>query len=138
MSEQDNLDVIRRGYEAFGRGDLDALLRLFDNDIEWVTPGPADMPIAGRRRGVQEVAQFFRILGETFDIQRFEPKEFIAKDDRVVVLGEDTAQIRNTETTVDYAWVHVFKLKDGRIASFCEYGDMTAVVAALRAAQTAT
>ena len=137
MSEQENLDIIRRGYEAFGRGDLDTLLSLFDKDIEWVTPGPPELLTAGRRRGIPAVAEFFRTLGDTFEIQRFEPKEFIAQGDRVVVIGDDTSRIKSTGAIVDYAWAHVFRLMDGRVVSLHEYGDTSAVVAGLRGAQTA-
>ena len=46
MSEQENLEVVRKGYEAFGRGDIPGLLSLLDPQISWVTPGPKDLPIA--------------------------------------------------------------------------------------------
>ena len=39
MSAQDNKDIIQRGYEAFFAGDLDTVMSLFDDDIEWVQPG---------------------------------------------------------------------------------------------------
>ena len=138
MNEQQNLEIIRRGYEAFGRGDLDALLSLFADNIEWVSPGPADLPTAGTRRGRQQVADFFRILDELFEFQRFEPKTFIAQDDRVVVLGEDTARIKATGKVLDSAWAHAFSLRDGKVASFHEYIDTAAIVAELRSAQART
>ena len=138
MNEQQNLEIIRRGYEAFGRGDLDALLSLFADNIEWVSPGPADLPTAGTRRGRQQVADFFRIVNELFEFQRFEPKTFIAQDDRVVVLGEDTARIKATGKVLDSAWAHAFSLRDGKVASFHEYIDTAAIVAELRSVQART
>ena len=138
MNEQQNLEIIQRGYEAFGRGDLDALLSLFADNIEWVSPGPADLPTAGTRRGRQQVADFFRILDELFEFQRFEPKTFIAQDDRVVVLGEDTARIKATGKVLDSAWAHAFSLRDGKVASFHEYIDTAAIVAELRSVQART
>ena len=138
MNEQQNLEIIRRGYEAFARGDLDALLSLFADNIEWVSPGPSDLPTAGTRRGRQQVADFFRILNELFEFQRFEPKTFIAQDDRVVVLGEDTARIKATGKVLDSAWAHAFSLRDGKVASFHEYIDTAAIVAELRSVQART
>ena len=44
---EENLDVIRRGYEAFGRGDINALLESFDEQINWVTPGPPELATSG-------------------------------------------------------------------------------------------
>src|SRR5262245_8209050 len=104
MSEQQNLDVIRRAYEAFGRGDIEALLSLMEENIEWRTPGPADLPTAGVRRGRQEVGAFFALLNQTFEIQRFEPETFLAAGDRVVVLGSDTARVTATGKVLDEPW----------------------------------
>jgi hypothetical protein len=138
MNEQQNVEIVRRGYEAFGRGDLDALLSLFDENIEWFSPGPADLPTAGTRRGRQQVADFFKIVNEVFEFQRFEPQTFIAQDDRVVVLGEDTARIKATGKVLDSEWAHVFSLKDGKVVKFHEYIDTAAIVEELRTAQART
>ena len=134
MTEQQNLDIVRRGYEAFGRGDLDALLSLFDENIEWTTPGPSSLPTSGTRRGHGQVAAFFQSLNEVFEIQRFEPQHFVAQGDRVVVLGTDTSRIRATGATIDGHWAHSFLLRDGKVAVFHEYMDTAAAVAELQSA----
>lgn len=133
----DNLDVIRGGYEAFGRGDINALLELFDDQIHWVTPGPPELATSGKRTGRQAVAQFFAAVNEVFDIQRFEPKEFIAQGDRIVVLGEEAARVRSTGKLVELDWVHVFTMSNGKVVAFQEFFDTAAVVAALSGAHAA-
>jgi ketosteroid isomerase-like protein len=134
MSEHQNIETLRRGYELFGRGDIEGLLGLFDPNIEWVSPGPAELPTSGHRRGHQQVREFFNAVNETFDIQKFEPTEFIAQGDRVVVLGQETASIRATGKTITETWAHAFRLRDGKVVSFTEYLDTSATVAELRAA----
>ena len=134
MREQENLDIVRRGYEAFGRGDLDALLSLFDENIEWTTPGPSSLPTAGTRRGRAQVAAFFQSLNEVFEIERFEPRDFVAQGDRVVVLGTDRSRVRATGTSIDGHWAHTFLLRDGKVVAFHEYTDTAAAVAELQAA----
>jgi ketosteroid isomerase-like protein len=136
MSE-DNLAVVRRGYEAFGRGDINALLELLDDQIHWVTPGPPELATSGQRTGRQAVAEFFASVNEVFDIQRFEPKEFIAQGDRIVVIGDETARVRATAKTLELDWVHVFKMRTGKVVAFQEFFDTTAVVAAMGAAHAA-
>ena len=133
----DNLDVIRQGYGAFGRGDINALLELFDEQINWVTPGPPELATSGRRTGRQEVAEFFASVNKVFDIQRFQPKEFIAQGDRVVVLGDETAGVRATGKLLELDWVHVFTLRDGKVVAFQEFFDTAAVVAAMSAVHAA-
>jgi uncharacterized protein len=136
VSEQQNLEVIRRGYEAFGRGDIGTLLSLCSEDIEWISPGPPEIPTAGRRRGRQEVAEYFRLLTELYDFQRFEPLHFLADGDRVVVIGEDDVRFKATDGPIFAPWVHVFVIKNGKIARFQEYIDMSPVVAEMQAART--
>ena len=135
MGEQQNVEVVRRSYEAFGRGDMTTLLSFFDERIEWVSPGPPELATSGRRRGRQEVAEFFSAVDELFDIQRFEPREFIAQGDRVVVLGEETSRIKATGNVLDAEWAHVITVRNGKITAFQEYSDTAAIVAELRAAQ---
>lgn len=136
MSEQQNLDIVRQGYAAFGRGDIPALLNLLDPEVSWTTPGPADLPIAGTRRGPAAVGEFFAAVTSMLDFLRFEPQEFIAQGDRVIVTGFDAARVKLTGTTLpDFRWVHLFEVRGGKIVSFEEVGDMTPLVMDLRAAQ---
>ena len=134
---EENLDVIRRGYEAFGRGDINALLESFDEQINWVTPGPPELATSGNRTGRQAVAQFFTAVNDTFEIQRFEPREFLAQGDRIVVLGSETARVRTTGKVLELDWVHVFALRNRKVIAFQEFFDTAAVVAAMSAAHAA-
>ena len=138
MSEQQNLEIVKRGYEAFGRGDIQALLDLFADDIEWSSPGPPELPTAGTRRGRQQVAEFFQGVDQIFEIQQFEPKTFLAQGDLVVVLGTDTARIKATGKVVTDDWAHAFTVRDGKIVKMREYIDTSAVVAELNAAPART
>lgn len=133
MSEH-NVAIVRKGYEAFGRGDIETLLSLLAESVEWTSPGPADLPTAGARHGRQQVGEFFKVVNELFDFQRFEQKTFIAEGDRVVVLGESTLKVKATGKVLDDEWAHVFTLRAGQIVSFHEYIDTADVVAELRAA----
>lgn len=135
MSEQHNLAVVRQGYAAFGRGDISALLTIFDERITWVTPGPADLPTAGSRQGHAAVAEFFQALSNLVEVTRFEPVELIAKDDRVIAIGNETCRVKATGKEVDYRWVHVFTILDGKVTAFEEFGDLSALVIDVRSAR---
>src|SRR5688572_25084859 len=71
MNEQQNLDIVGQGYAAFGRGDIQGLLDLLDPQVTWTTPGGADVPMAGTRRGHAAVGEFFATLTSTLEITRF-------------------------------------------------------------------
>ena len=137
MSEQHNIEVLQRAYEAFGRGDMDTVLGQFHENIEWFTPGPADLPISGLRRGRQQVAEFFARLDELFEYERFEPKQFIANGDIVVVLGEESFRVKATGTRLEIEWAQVCEVKNGKVSHFHEYADVSALVEELRKAKAA-
>jgi ketosteroid isomerase-like protein len=132
MEQNSNVDIVRLGYEAFGRGDLTTLLTLFAEDISWVTPGPPELPTSGSRRGRQQVAEFFETLNTHFEFEQFTPREFIAEGDKVVVLGDEVARSRRTGRTIAMTWCHVFSMRAGQVSGFSEYFDTFAVVDAIR------
>src|SRR6266511_800663 len=96
-SEQENVRTVQRAYEAFGRGDIPAVLAMLTDDIEWSEPGSADvLPWGGERRGREQVGQFFQALDGALEFEAFEPREFIAQGDTVVVLGSERARVKAT------------------------------------------
>jgi ketosteroid isomerase-like protein len=135
MSEQENVDVVRTGYEAFGRGDIIGLLAQLDPHVEWLTPGPADLPTAGQRRGHDAVGEFFQTLSGLLDVERFEPKQFVAQGDMVIVIGDDTSRVKATGTRLEFRFVHAFTVRNGKVVRFEEFLDVSPLVAELRAAQ---
>ena len=128
MSEQQNLDVVHGVYAAFGRGDLEGILAQLDPDVTWRTPGAPILPTAGLRRGVAQVREFFGLLLSTLDIQDFQPADFLAQGDKVVVLGTSREGPKGTGRLVDFRWVHVFTLRSGTIVEFEEPADVSALV----------
>src|SRR5262245_64188390 len=105
MSEQENLEIVRNTYVAFGRGDLEGILALLDPQVSWRTPGPPDLPTAGLRHGVDEVRKFFGLLLNTFDIQDFRPADFLAQGEKVVVLVTSREGRKGMGSIVDFRWI---------------------------------
>ena len=107
-------------------------------NVEWITPGPSDLPTAGRRRGRQQVAEFFKGVNSLSEIQRFEPESFVSEGDRVVVLGNETTRFKATGKVLDMRWAHVFTVRNGKVVAFEEYQDTSALMAELRGVQART
>jgi len=127
-----NTEIVQSGYEFFGNGDIEGLLTLFSDDITWTVPEIENAPFAGTRSGAASVAEFFTQLAEAEDITRFEPLEFIAEGDKVVVLGESAATVRTTGKSYETDWVHVFHLHDGKVTEFTEFFDNAAATRAFQ------
>ncbi|WP_269502299.1 nuclear transport factor 2 family protein [Burkholderia sp. IMCC1007] len=133
MSEQSNAQLVQQAYAAFGRADIGGVLQTLSEDVDWFIPGPTDIvPFVGRRHGPQEVAAFFESLASTQTAARFEPLEFIASGDKVVVLGAQRWHVHSTGCTYEDEWVHVFTIENGKITKFTEYHDTAAEAAAHR------
>lgn len=115
MTEQDALAVVQRMYAAFGRGDVDELLALLDDTVNWRLAGPA--PYAGHRRGHAGVRDFFEKLAASVEVEHFAPRQFLAQGDTVVVIGEERLRARATGRTLIQDWAHVFTLRDGKVVS---------------------
>jgi hypothetical protein len=132
MSEQHNVQIVQECYAAILRGDIQALLNAMSEDVEWQLPGPNDMPWAGLNRGREQVARWWAIVGETCDVEQFEPREYIAHGDKVVVLGYDRVHVKVTGRTWENNWADVWTLHEGKVVSFRAYEDTAAIVAAVR------
>jgi uncharacterized protein len=130
MVEQNDVRTVHEIYAAFGRGDIPALLSAVAADVEWSIAGQPAVPHAGKRRGRKEVEQFFPVLAATEESEAFEPREFIAQGDQVVVLGYLRSRVKATGRTYESEWAHVWTLRDGKVTRFRTYEDTAAEVAA--------
>jgi ketosteroid isomerase-like protein len=130
MSEAQNLRIVQDAYAAFGRGDIQSLMGAFADDISWqAVTGSKHHPLAGVLRGKSQVQDFFKRLPEIQTFEEFEPREFIAQGDRVVVLGHYRARVMKGGT-FESDWAMVYRMRDGKVTQFQEFTDVVAVDAA--------
>jgi uncharacterized protein len=113
VSEQENKELIKKGYEAFSTGDVQTVMDLFDDDIEWVQPGRS--AISGTFHGKAEVMDFMSRLGEKAPVVTV--KRLIAEGDTVVAITDVTV---DGETTED---ADVFTVRDGKTVRMEVHGD---------------
>jgi ketosteroid isomerase-like protein len=120
----DNVGVIRGIYEAFGKGDVPAVLGAFDPQIEW---READGFMYADRNpyiGPMAVAQgvFQRIVGDS-DGFALSTHNFIAGGDHVVVEGRYRCTMKATGKPVNAQFAHVWTLRGGKVVRFQQYTD---------------
>jgi uncharacterized protein len=137
MNEQQNIEAVKQAYEAFGTGDMPTLLGMFDENIEWRTPDVEGSPFQSAYDGREAVAEFFKTIDEHENFSQFEPREFIAQGDRVVVLGALTSTVNSTGRNYQTEWVHFFTMRDGKITNFKEFFDTAAASKAFQKAANA-
>jgi len=131
MSEQDNTAIVKRIYEAFGRGDIEAILTNLADDVEWIVSGRQDgIPYAGTFHSRTGARDFFSLLGESISYDRFEPRRFVAEGDEVAVFGYYHGHVKTNGQAVETNWAMEWTLKDGKVTRFAVYDDTAAVAAA--------
>ena len=111
-----NVDAVQRCYAAVGRGDIPAVLDLLADDVEWTLQGPPAIPFAGTRHGKTGAAQFFTLVGGALEFHQFEPREIVAQGDTVVAIGYEHSLVKPTGRSLRQEWVHVYTLREGKIA----------------------
>lgn len=124
----DPLPIVRRAYAAHAAGDVASVFALLAPDVEIVqTP---DLPWGGRHVGHDGARAFFGALATWTDAKP-EPERFVEAGDDVVAIGRLRGHARGTGRPIDLEIVHVWTVRDARIARFAAYIDTPAMQRAL-------
>jgi uncharacterized protein len=104
MSEQDNIELIEKGYAAFAAGDVETVMSLFDDNIEWVQPG--ESAVSGTYHGKGELGQFLARLAEKSTTVKL--NRLLADGDLVVALTDVSVGDERGQDA------DVFTIRDGK------------------------
>jgi ketosteroid isomerase-like protein len=119
MGANENAAVLRRAYEAFNKGDIDTLVELFDESIQWHLPGRSSM--AKDYQGRDATLAYFGLIGqETGGTFRAELQHLLTDDDDHVVGIQRSTGERNGKR-LDVGNCIVFQVKDGRVTDGREH-----------------
>jgi uncharacterized protein len=118
----DNVEIVRRGYQAFEEGGVEAILQFVDPGIEWhMSAAFTRTPrVYHGHEGVREVFRFFE---EWIDDLGVDPHEFIDAGDRVIVPLRMHGRLRDTGEPVAYELVQVWLGRDGKAVKLITYPD---------------
>ena len=116
-----NSDVVQQAYDAFGRGDIPAVLEAQSDDVEWTVP--KTVPHGGSFRGRDGVGEFFQRLGELWENLSIDLEQLAEGGDEVVGVGRATGTRRGAGEA-GYGFTHVFTVRGGQVVRFREYVDL--------------
>ncbi len=125
MSDQ-QVSVVNRIYEAFGAGDVPAILECMAPDVDWEYAWPSSpMPWLQPGRGPAHVGSFFESLGSHLKFRSFEVNHVLAGDHVVVALVSLEAVVRSTgRSIVETDEAHIWYFDDaGRVSRFRHAAD---------------
>lgn len=120
-----NVQLARDIYDAFNRGDIAAVLGVFDPDIEWrEAEGNPYQPSGSPWVGGEAITQnlFIKIPAD-FDGFTVHPQVFHDAGDAVVVELRYSGTGKATGKNLDAQVCHVLKFRDGKLVSFQQFVD---------------
>jgi ketosteroid isomerase-like protein len=110
---RENVEVVRRGFEALSAGGVEAILPLIHPEFEATTPpGLAAEP--DTYRGHEGVRRYFESFYEAMDRVEFRPERFLAVGELVVVPMTLRARGRTTGIETEQRLVQIWELEDGK------------------------
>lgn len=120
------VELVRRGYEAFNRGDFDAAVEFLHPDVRWERVADVETPLAGR----DAVREF--MTPEVFERQHTEVREIEVVGDCVIVHATfyGHGQASGIELTQD--GFNLWRIRDGLAAEFRYFLDHDEAVRAAK------
>jgi uncharacterized protein len=121
---RENVEIVQRGWEAWMRGDIDAVFAQFDPAVEWDTTNYEGWPEDGVYRGHAGVRQFMEDWLASWDSYETGVEEYIdAGGDCVVVLCWQQAIGPGSDVQVRMEWTQICRLRDGLVLRLEAWSD---------------
>jgi uncharacterized protein len=151
MTQQQNVDFLRRMYEAWNDRDIEALMGNYDPDIEIVETqdlayaaallrvlGPRFVILSGGYRGKGEVRKLWETIWEISEWFIVSPEDFIVVDDeQVVVPCVLSARAKGTGLEGEAPTAHLFTVRNGKVLRMQVFVDKQQAMAAAHLPQAA-
>ncbi len=119
FEEHPNVALIRQGLEAMVRGDMAWMNEHTADDIVWHVGGNNKM--TGEYRGKEKLGEMFAGLQETMG-DGGEIHDVVGNAEHVVTMG--TASLKAPDgDSVEYRYVNIFHVKDGKVTEVWGMGE---------------
>ena len=124
MAEHPNAETFKRGYAAFGQGDMDTMRELLSPDLVWHAPG--NNALSGDYKGIDEVLGFFgRSFQETDGTLSIDVHDILANDTHGVAITTFTGQRKGK--SINMRGVHVVHFdSDGKLSESWQFPEDSA------------
>ena len=116
-----NVTKVKAMYDAFGRGDVPAILGELAPDVSWEFEGPSQIPYTGMRHGVEQVVGFFEAIAASEQDQKLVMNQFTVDGNSVVSLGRYNGVVKATGKFFTTPVAHVWEFRDGKVTRWINY-----------------
>ena len=112
---QENVEIVRRSFDAYRRGDLEAALSHAHPEIVWSPAEEAPM------RGLEALKAYLPRWEQDWEELETTPKEFLDAGDKVVATVHFRGRGRGSGVVVDATTYAVYTLRDGSMIGMEEF-----------------
>jgi ketosteroid isomerase-like protein len=131
---QENVEMVRRGFDAVRRGDREGVERVFDADAVWHNtrefPGPATCV------GPQAIVDFWATLLDSFEEDgRLDIERVVDGGETVVMSMHSVVRGKASGAPLDLRWAVAFTVRGGRVSRADVYGSWEKALQAVRLAE---
>jgi hypothetical protein len=123
-------EIVQRAFEAFSRGDIDAVLDLCDPDVVVRDPERTGTTF----RGPDGLRQFFEEWLENWEEYRSEPVELTESGDEILVHAIQTGKGKLSGIEIEQDLFVVLRLRDGKFVEYRLYTKREGALASMDAA----
>ncbi len=129
-----NVEILKKAYALWNESkaaSVEHWMELIAEDVSWrsLANGSPGMEFTGRCNCKTEVLEYFQVLGAQWELNEYNADEFIAENDRVVMIGSCQWTHRKTGKLVKTPKVDILRMKDGLIVDFYEFYDTAKALA---------
>ena len=93
----DNVQTVQKMYQAFGSGDVEAMLSVLTDDIQWKVNLLPSIPIHGNYKGHTGVTEFVGRIVDNVEVIEFAPTDILTQGNMVLVHGHEQLKVKKTE-----------------------------------------
>src|SRR5690242_18586321 len=123
-----NTDVVRRGYDAWNRGDLDAVREIYADDV--VANAGALWPAGGDIRGPDAIIEQFASIFATFEKLELVPEEYADHGNVIVVPTLWRGTLPGSDALIEQHLVATYTLRDGLVVHIGYFSDLDSALLA--------
>ncbi|MEM7225207.1 MAG: nuclear transport factor 2 family protein [Pseudomonadota bacterium] len=133
--EKDNVAILKDAYRRWHEtraASVDLWMDLMTDDIDFrsLAHGSQGMEFTKDCCSKDQVRDYFQGLTSDWEMIYYNADEFVAQDNRVVMIGSCSWRHRKNGNVIDTPKVDIFRMRDGKITAFFELYDTASVIAA--------
>jgi uncharacterized protein len=139
-----NAQTVQGLYEAFGRGDIAAIMEQVADAVEWEqwadsnSGQEAGVPWLLRRSGKQGVADFFQAVADNLEFHSFQPNNILEGGNQVAATVTFDATVKNAGERLRDEELHLWTFDDaGKIVGLRHYVDTLKHIRAVKGSPVA-